>query len=138
MPYPRPILKHLGSSSDDSDSPNSREGGLSRMSARSNKVHFPNHPDALTRMHLAHSPDDYDRSPIRIRPNACALPERGCPGRTYQQDETQDNVDLDTNYNYMSQQSSPGGLRRGDHRHPCAKVVGFLMDETSSGEMRTM
>ena len=134
MPYPRPILKRFGASSDDSDSPNFHEGGLSRMSARTNKVHFPNHPDALTRMHLAHSPDDYDRSPIRIKPNACALPERGCPGRTYQQDEPQDNVDLAGNYNYTNPQASPVCLRRGDHRHPCAKVAGFLMDGNSNGE----
>ena len=29
---------------------------------------------------------DYDRSPIVVLPNVCALPERGCPGKTYFQD----------------------------------------------------
>ena len=29
---------------------------------------------------------DYDRSPIIVLPNICALPERGCPGKTYFQD----------------------------------------------------
>lgn len=29
---------------------------------------------------------DYDRSPIVVLPNICALPERGCPGKTYFQD----------------------------------------------------
>ena len=126
MPYPRPILKHFGGSSDDSDSPNSREGGLSRYHAGANKVHFPNHPDALTRTHVAHSPEDYDRSPIRIKPNICALPERGCPGRTYSDDGMQIKMDIDDDGGRAAQRFS--GLRRGDHRHPCARVVGFLED----------
>jgi hypothetical protein len=45
-------------------------------------VHFPPSP-VLTRAGLAHSPASYDRSPIRVEKNNCALPERGCPGRTY-------------------------------------------------------
>lgn len=45
-------------------------------------VHFPPSP-ALTRTHLVHSASTYDRSPIVVSPNDCALPERGCPGRTY-------------------------------------------------------
>jgi hypothetical protein len=45
-------------------------------------VHFPPSP-ILTRAGLAHSPASYDRSPIAVQHNICALPERGCPGRTY-------------------------------------------------------
>ncbi|OCH86267.1 hypothetical protein OBBRIDRAFT_248509 [Obba rivulosa] len=42
-------------------------------------VHFAPNP-ALARTHSA---AQYDRSPIVVMPNRCALPERGCPGRTY-------------------------------------------------------
>jgi len=49
-------------------------------------VHFPPTP-SLTRTFSAHSPSTYDRSPIVVAPNSCALPERGCPGRTYSLDE---------------------------------------------------
>jgi hypothetical protein len=45
-------------------------------------VHFPPSP-ALTRTFMAHSASTYDRSPIVVSQNDCALPERGCPGRTY-------------------------------------------------------
>jgi len=45
-------------------------------------VHFPPSP-ALTHTFLAHSASSYDRSPIVVSQNDCALPERGCPGRTY-------------------------------------------------------
>ncbi|KAJ7222555.1 hypothetical protein GGX14DRAFT_664187 [Mycena pura] len=45
-------------------------------------VHFPPSP-SLTRTFSAHSPAYYDRSPIEVAPNTCALPARGCPGRTY-------------------------------------------------------
>ncbi|CAK5264715.1 unnamed protein product [Mycena citricolor] len=45
-------------------------------------VHFPPSP-SLTRTFSAYSSSAYDRSPIVVTPNACALPARGCPGRTY-------------------------------------------------------
>ncbi|KZT22163.1 hypothetical protein NEOLEDRAFT_1072040 [Neolentinus lepideus HHB14362 ss-1] len=63
MTQPRPILKR-------SPAPASRH------------VHFPPSP-VLTRTFAAHSPAAYDRSPIVVAPNACALPARGCPGKTY-------------------------------------------------------
>ncbi|ETW86667.1 hypothetical protein HETIRDRAFT_456613 [Heterobasidion irregulare TC 32-1] len=44
------------------------------------RVHFPPTP-ALTSTHLTHSSKHYDRAPIVVAPNACALPERN--GRTY-------------------------------------------------------
>jgi hypothetical protein len=43
-------------------------------------VHFPPTP-ALTSTHTTHSPFIYDRAPIVVSPNICALPERG--GRMY-------------------------------------------------------
>ncbi|KAF5314310.1 hypothetical protein D9619_011756 [Psilocybe cf. subviscida] len=55
----------------------------SRASAsRSCTVRFPPSP-ALTSTFACHSSTVYDRSPIVVAPNTCALPERGCPGRTY-------------------------------------------------------
>ncbi|KAH9476943.1 hypothetical protein JR316_0010859 [Psilocybe cubensis] len=49
-------------------------------------VHFPPSP-SLTRTFSVYSAAAYDRSPIVVSPNTCALPERGCPGRTYLLDE---------------------------------------------------
>lgn len=62
---PRPILKRTSSAS---------------SSSEKLAVHFPPSP-ALVRTFVAHSPAAYDRSPIVVGPNDCALPERG--GRTY-------------------------------------------------------
>lgn len=47
-------------------------------------VHFPPTP-ILTSTALTHSPNVYDRAPIRVSPNACAIPERG--DRTYSSDD---------------------------------------------------
>ncbi|KAI0297559.1 hypothetical protein B0F90DRAFT_1738083 [Multifurca ochricompacta] len=44
------------------------------------RVHFPPTP-GLCQTHLTHSSAIYDRAPIVVLPNACALPERN--GRTY-------------------------------------------------------
>ncbi|VDB84322.1 unnamed protein product [Peniophora sp. CBMAI 1063] len=43
-------------------------------------VHFPSTPN-MTTTHRAHSPHTYDRKPIMVARNECALPERG--GRIY-------------------------------------------------------
>lgn len=69
---PRSILKQQHSST--------RAG--CRSPDRPPAVHFPPSP-SLTRVYAAHPSTAYDRSPIVVSPNACALPERGCPGRTY-------------------------------------------------------
>lgn len=45
-------------------------------------VHFPPSP-TLTSTHVVDSPGLYDRSPIVVAENSCAMPRRGCPGRTY-------------------------------------------------------
>lgn len=65
---PRPILKQTTSSMD-----RERKRAV---------VHFPPSP-IISKTFVAHSPSTYDRSPIVVAPNTCALPERGCPGRTY-------------------------------------------------------
>ncbi|PBK71889.1 hypothetical protein ARMSODRAFT_954699 [Armillaria solidipes] len=49
-------------------------------------VHFPSSP-LLTRTFDAHPRESYDRSPIVVSPNSCALPERG--GRCYTLDDSQ-------------------------------------------------
>jgi len=45
-------------------------------------VHFPPSP-TLTSTHVVDPPRLYDRSPIIVAENSCAMPQRGCPGRTY-------------------------------------------------------
>lgn len=81
---PRPILK--GSQSDVFQQQQSRLPQHHLQTAhhhhQHHSVHFPPSP-ALTRTFVAHSAATYDRSPIVVSPNDCALPERGCPGRTY-------------------------------------------------------
>ncbi|THU95995.1 hypothetical protein K435DRAFT_586855, partial [Dendrothele bispora CBS 962.96] len=76
-----------------------------------NAVHFPP-PPSLTRSYDAYPSSTYDRSPIIVSPNSCALPERGCPGRTYNADEVPS-----AHYTSPSKRSS---LSRGGHVHPRA------------------
>lgn len=98
---PRPILKRQQTS------PNY---GLAIGSPeRLHAVHFPPSPH-LTRTYSAHPPSAYDRSPIVVAPNTCALPERGCPGRTYT---------LDGEPPVKSPPSS-NRLQHGIHIHPRA------------------
>ena len=70
---PKPILKRS-----ESEQPHS---------SRTHGVHFPPSP-SLTCTFSAYSAAAYDRSPIVVTPNNCALPERGCPGRTYTLEES--------------------------------------------------
>ena len=64
-------------------------------------VHFPPTP-SLSSVYTTHSPRTYDRAPIAISPNVCALPERG--GRTYT----------------PASESSPKFQRKGSYFHPDA------------------
>ena len=93
---PRPILKHPSAH----HHPQSHHG-----------VHFPPSP-SLTRTFTAHSAAAYDRSPITVTPNSCALPERGCPGRTYLLDETDDTKPQPSRY--------PRGIAYARDYHPRA------------------
>jgi hypothetical protein len=76
---PRSILKRQQASP-------SYVHAMSKSPDRLHAVHFPPSP-ALTCTYVAYSSLTYDRSPIIVAPNICALPERGCPGRTYTLDE---------------------------------------------------
>jgi len=59
---PRPILKQTKSTF--------------ASSMRSARVHFPPTP-CLSTFQFTHSPQLYDRSPLIVQPNVCALPGRG-------------------------------------------------------------
>ncbi|ESK93897.1 hypothetical protein Moror_13004 [Moniliophthora roreri MCA 2997] len=96
---PRPILKR---------SPSNNQ----RSSAYCHAVHFPPSP-SLTRTFECDSSALYDRSPIVVSPNSCALPERGCPGRTYTIDD-QSAGPSGSKFNKMP--STP----RNGHAHPRA------------------
>ncbi|TFK18214.1 hypothetical protein FA15DRAFT_675480 [Coprinopsis marcescibilis] len=75
----RPALKTELSEADlDSSSP-LPFASTARM-LDSPRVHFPPTP-TLVSVALTHSPISYDRAPIQVTPNTCALPERGA--RTY-------------------------------------------------------
>jgi len=99
--HPRPILKHQQTA------PN--YGRVIGSPERLHVVHFPPSP-TLTRTYSAYPPSTYDRSPIVVAPNTCALPERGCPGRTYTLDEER-----------PASSSSPSKRsQHGIHLHPRA------------------
>ncbi|KAG2121318.1 hypothetical protein DEU56DRAFT_834473 [Suillus clintonianus] len=99
--HPRPILKHQQTA------PN--YGQVIGSPERLHAVHFPPSP-TLTRTYSAYPPSTYDRSPIVVAPNTCALPERGCPGRTYTLDGDR-----------PASSSSPSKrLQHGIHLHPRA------------------
>ncbi|KAF5381919.1 hypothetical protein D9757_007559 [Collybiopsis confluens] len=97
---PRPILKRSSSS------PHENNSELPFYGVQT--VHFPPSP-SLSRFYSAHPSSIYDRSPLVVSPNACALPERGCPGRTY---------DADERFSFTSVNIST--TPRGGHRHPRA------------------
>ncbi|EPQ53611.1 hypothetical protein GLOTRDRAFT_139787 [Gloeophyllum trabeum ATCC 11539] len=94
MSPPRPILKRSPATAP-------LESPTKARRAREQGVRFPPSPK-LTRMHTTHSPSSYDRSPIVVTPNACALPARGCPGKTYVLGD------------------APAAQRTGSHPHPRA------------------
>lgn len=99
--HPRPILKHQQTTSN--------YGRVVRSPERLHVVHFPPSP-TLTRTYTAYPPSTYDRSPIVVAPNTCALPERGCPGRTYTLDDERPAIS-----------SSPSKRsQHGIHLHPRA------------------
>lgn len=61
---------------------------LASTSTTNHAVHFPPSP-SLCRTFAAYPSTMYDRTPIVVDKNTCALPERGCPGRTYVLEEQQ-------------------------------------------------
>ncbi|KAG9119867.1 hypothetical protein FRC07_004895 [Ceratobasidium sp. 392] len=109
-------------------------GGPSEMLpyAQAN-VHFPTAKRELVKTRVTHSPSSYDRSPIVVLPNSCALPARGCPGRTY--DPTPVSPSGRTMhpsaYSSAPMSQSPPRIRRP--ATPCA-VPGLIPDEGSSDD----
>jgi len=78
---PKPILKRSVSELVHKAEPYYTQG----CPNRTHGVHFP--PSPATCTYSAYSAAAYDRSPIVVTPNNCALPERG--GRTYTLEESQ-------------------------------------------------
>lgn len=77
MPAPRPILKGLPSSFVSSETTSNPLPFSSCPNIiDSPHVHFPPTP-TLTSTEITHSSFTYDRAPIVVTPNICALPERG-------------------------------------------------------------
>ncbi|KAF8154122.1 hypothetical protein B0H34DRAFT_720518 [Crassisporium funariophilum] len=86
---------------------------------QSHGVHFPPSP-SLTRTFSAYSASAYDRSPIVVSPNNCALPERGCPGRTYTIEES------------AGSPSSPRGISYAKDYHP--RALSFASARSTRGD----
>ncbi|CAE7127039.1 unnamed protein product [Rhizoctonia solani] len=80
-------------------------------------VHFPTAKRDLVKTRVTHSPASYDRSPIVVAPNSCALPARGCPGRTYAPDA-------------IGRSIHPSAPRR----RPSTPCPGLVPDEGSSDD----
>jgi hypothetical protein len=104
MACPRPILKRPATT----PSPPSLRPSNHDRDRNNYAVHFPPSP-TLTRTFSVYSASCYDRSPIVVGPNTCALPERGCPGRTYTLEES----------NRKCISTSPKrSISKGRHLHP--------------------
>jgi hypothetical protein len=102
---PRPILKRSPSSVPSLSSAPQNDSELPFYGIQT--VHFPPSP-SLSRFYSA---PVYDRSPVVVSPNACALPERGCPGRTYTLDDRNSSACSQAPINFAPPP-------RGGHFHP--------------------
>ncbi|KZP12325.1 hypothetical protein FIBSPDRAFT_870377 [Athelia psychrophila] len=128
MSSPRPILKRAQTQQcQPTPAPRYPRSSLLHGSPP-HGVHFPPTP-TLTRTFSAHSPSTYDRSPIVVSTNTCALPERGCPGRTYTLGEAHQSKDYASSWKPHS----------GRHLHPRAVNSGYraqppLIDEEDDDE----
>ncbi|KAH9034678.1 hypothetical protein EDB84DRAFT_1486560 [Lactarius hengduanensis] len=121
---PRPILKR--SSQSHPDNPTTLSP-LRIPRQCSNTVHFPPSP-VLARTFSAYSSSTYDRSPIVVLPNICALPARGCPGRTYLPGCT---VPISPSTSPDSDAHKSALKAKGKHMHPrCALSFGLVPEPT--------
>jgi hypothetical protein len=118
---PRPILKRA---EPQSPTPRYTQGSLFNHHSPSHVVHFPPSP-SLTRTFSAYSPALYDRSPIVVSPNTCALPERGCPGRTYT---------LDDPTAQSSHAKRRPTVQNGRHLHPRAVASAYREQSPDTDE----
>ncbi|KAF8328163.1 uncharacterized protein EI90DRAFT_3065771 [Cantharellus anzutake] len=115
------------------DSATSTYGEYSALPYAQPFVHFPPSP-TLTSTHVVDDSRIYDRTPIVVAENDCALPQRGCPGRTY--------IGIE-------RRSAPRSASPGNHLHPSAarfsnysmslhadpsRVPSLTSDETSSDD----
>jgi len=117
---PRPILKTLPQS--DAFQPSTSNAlpfascHIVGFQPQFRHVHFPPTP-TLTSTAMTHSPFVYDRAPISVTPNACALPERG--GRMYPVRHERGSSDLRWNRDRASTLEEP----KGSYFHPRAFEV---------------
>ena len=118
---PKPILKravsefvHKTDSYDNQGYPNRTHG-----------VHFP--PSPATCTYSAHSAAAYDRSPIVVTPNNCALPERG--GRTYTLDESQPRRGIS-----FARDFHPRALAFASSRPPLPPLIPDLSSESEESD----
>jgi hypothetical protein len=129
---PRPILKH--SSQFPPDPPDDKSLSLRLPTQCRNTVHFPPSP-SLTRTFSAHSSSAYDRSPIVVLPNICALPARGCPGRTYIPGCTAPSSPNSSNLHSQKVALKTGGK----HMHPRRALgLGIVPESTPEHATSTM
>jgi hypothetical protein len=119
---PKPILKravtefvHKTDSSYDTQGYPSRAHG----------VHFP--PSPATRTYSAYSAAAYDRSPIVVAPNSCALPERG--GRTYTLDESHPRRGIS-----FARDFHPRALAFASTRTPLPQLIPDLSSESEESD----
>jgi hypothetical protein len=129
MGLPRPILKlpsqfHPDPTDDKSLSLPSKQ--------YRNTVHFPPSP-ILSRTFSAHSSSAYDRSPIVVLPNICALPARGCPGRTYIPGCTAPSSSHISSNLHAQEVALKAG---GKHMHP-RRALGLALVPESTSEQAT-
>ena len=120
LALPRPILKHSSHSRPDLSDDTPRPLSLPAPRQCRNTVHFPPSP-TLTRTFSAYSSSAYDRSPIVVLPNICALPARGCPGRTYIPGCAPSSKPSPSPHLHTSKAAVKAG---GRHLHP-RRTVGF-------------
>jgi len=71
-----------GRTTEGSDSDTSLHGTYEHATSAAMSLHHV-HFATDTSVYLTHSNTDYDRSPMKVAKNPCAMPARGCPGLTY-------------------------------------------------------
>jgi len=71
-----------GRTTEGSDSDSSLHGTCEHATTATMSLHHV-HFATDTSVYLTHSNTDYDRSPMKVAKNPCAMPARGCPGLTY-------------------------------------------------------
>lgn len=121
-PCPRPCLKrstHQPTPVHDKDELLSIDPSI-----LSSLVRFPPSP-VLTKTYTAYSPSAYDRTPIVVSPNTCSMPERGCPGRTYEPSPSKSSSSPSS----RSSKHQVSFSRPGNHAYPRSNNYRFDEDD---------